>query len=259
MTTPRTYIIMELDNASFGVDTSHFEGQSYGGESRTTTGSSSMRTIDEAGGGTDTVELPRGLCRVIYTYGRATKDQVEIICGNRYGRCDRKGHRENQKDDGRRGQSGWYIGVYSKSNKLVGGLLGTHMDAAKARELRESHRNSNRKSATQRVGSSSKTNDKTPVGGPESNRTTPESGGGTSWVDPVTGQAMGPSYQAVGKAILDAGEIEGKENRGATKTLREVTERIVGLQQTNPNVIHTKYREGDQVGYRRGGRITCSS
>ena len=42
--------------------------QSFGGESQTTDGSS-LKTIDDRVGSVEPIELGRGLCRVIFTYG----------------------------------------------------------------------------------------------------------------------------------------------------------------------------------------------
>ena len=243
-----------MDSDSVGADICHYEGQSYGGESRTTTGSSSMKTIDGFEDGSDPVEVPRGVCRVIFVYGRGKK-RVQVVCCNKYGKCERKGHLERQKEEKDRGNVGWYVGVYSKANKLVGGLMGTHMDAAQARELREGHRNASRKAATQRGGSALKRSEENHAAGRSSNTTTPSSGGGTGWVDPVTGQPMGPSYQMVGSAILKAAEEANHESGGPEKSIREVTERIAELQQGRAKRNRAKFREGDCVGYVKGGRM----
>ena len=231
------------DNAS-GVPENiyQYEGRSVGGESQTTDGSS-LKTIEDRVGSVEPIELGRGLCRVIFSYGRG-RPRVEVVCAGQYGKCGRPGHKEVQKDESKRGSSGWYIGVYSRVSKLVGGHHGTLMDAESAKNMMEARRAANRKVAMTR-GSTPKVVG-VPPGGKRLDVETPESGAGTSWVDPMTGKPIGASFQAVGDALIS--EVE------KPRTIEKVTERVMNAQRSltrNEGV----FAVGTSVGFRQGKRI----
>ena len=88
---------MSDNKNSVPEDIYQFEEQSFGGESQTTNGSS-IKTIDGRVRSAEPIEMTRGVCRVIFLYGRS-RPKVEVVCARKYGKCGRQGHLEAQKDE----------------------------------------------------------------------------------------------------------------------------------------------------------------